>query len=1043
MRLATWNVRTLNYSPGNVRPERSTALVARELQRYNIDIAALTETRLPDSGTLTERGAGYTFYWQGKPSTEKRQSGVGFAIKSDIKLTEFPIGHSDRIMTLRLSIGKNRYLHIISAYAPTMQHAETTKNAFYQELSDILHTIRACDKTIIMGDFNARVGRDYSTWVSVLGKHGIGNANSNGNLLLSLCSEHKLRITNTQFQLPNKLKTTWRHARSGHWHLIDYIITKQSDAPDFLVTRVMRGADCWTDHRLLIARVKLHIKKPTRKNGSKVPKKYCVARLKEEETADTFRESVASQLPDIDDTNWDSLKKALLNSAETILGHIKHHHKDWFDDNDAEIRKLLDQRANTQIDKRRNINREIKNKLRQMKEKWWQQRAAETQLHADNGNTRGLFQSLKYIYGPKKNATVPVFSLDGKTLLTSTEDKKERWTEHFTQLLSETSTVSDSVINTLPQRPEETCLDEILTIQEVEKAISQIKDNKSAGPDGIPPELFTHGGQTVATHLHRIFVKIWIEEVIPADMRNANIITIFKKNDRHNVNNYRGISILAVVGKIMALVMLNRMRDPIAETVLPESQGGFRRNRGTTDMIFAVRQLMEKAREQHRNLYIAFVDFTKAFDSVNRNALWVIMKKMGCPPKFVAILKCLHRDMTVRILVDNELTSEIPYNNGVKQGCILAPTLFAIFAAAMFMHAFSDSPSGVSIRFRSNGSLFNLARLRSQSKCMTTLLHEFQYADDCALTADSEEALQDYIDSFADAASSFGLKINCKKTEVMALQNSAVRNPLSVNGTHLPNVHSFKYLGSTVTDDCRMDKELDCRIQCATTSFGRLWDRLWSSHDISNKTKISVYKAAITSALLFGAETWTLYQRHFVRLRRVQQRHLRAILRVPYTDRITNDQILDRAGVPDIEMIVRKMQLRWAGHVARMSDNRIPKQLLFGELTIGTRTVGRPLLRWKDSLKDTLKQSNISITHWQDTATDRSAWRRSIHDGLVLYDDSRRERNATKRARRHAARNATSSASQDAYMCRHCGRTSSSRIGILSHERACNKQKRT
>ena len=334
---------------------------------------------------------------------------------------------------------------------------------------------------------------------------------------------------------------------------------------------------------------------------------------------------------------------------------------------------------------------------------------------------------------------------------------------------------------------------------------------------------------------------------------------------------------------------------------------------------------------------------------------------MGCPPKFVAILKCLHRDMTVRILVDNELTSEIPYNNGVKQGCILAPTLFAIFAAAMFMHAFSDSPSGGSIRFRSNGSLFNLARLRSQSKCMTTLLHEFQNADDCALIADSEEALQDSIDSFADAASSFGLTINCKKTEVMALQNSAVRNPLSVNGTHLANVHSFKYHSSTVTDDCRLDKELDCRIQCATTSVGRLCDR-WSAHDISNRTKLSVYNAAITTAQLFGAETWTLCKIHFVRLRRVQQRHLRAILRVPYTDRITNDQILDRAGVPDIEMIVRKMQLRWAGHVARMSDDRIPKQLLFGELTIRTRTVCRPLLRWKDSLKDTLKQSNISTT---------------------------------------------------------------------------------
>ena len=196
----------------------------------------------------------------------------------------------------------------------------------------------------------------------------------------------------------------------------------------------------------------------------------------------------------------------------------------------------------------------------------------------------------------------------------------------------------------------------------------------------------------------------------------------------------------------------------------------------------------------------------------------------------------------------------------------------------------------------------------------------------------------------------------------MALQNSVVRNPLSVNGTHMASVHYFKYLGSTVTDDCRLDKELDCRIHCATTSFGRLWDRLWSSHDISNKTKISVHTAAITSALHFGAETWTLYQRHFVRMRRVQQRHILAILRVPYIDRGTNDQILDRAGVPDVEMVVRKMQLMWAGHVARMSDDRIPKQLLFGELTTGTITVGRPLLRWKDSLKDTLKQANISTT---------------------------------------------------------------------------------
>ena len=140
-------------------------------------------------------------------------------------------------------------------------------------------------------------------------------------------------------------------------------------------------------------------------------------------------------------------------------------------------------------------------------------------------------------------------------------------------------------------------------------------------------------------------------------------------------------------------------------------------------------------------------------------------------------------------------------------------------------------------------------------------------------------------------------------------------------------------------------------------------------------------------------------------------------------------------------MIVRHMQLWWAGHVARMSEYRIAKQLLFGELTTGARTVGRSLLRWNESLKYNLKHSNISTTQWQDIATDRSKWRRSVHGGLMLYDNTRIERNATKRARRHAARNATSTTSQDANMCRHCGRTYSSRIGILSLERACRKQR--
>ncbi len=130
-----------------------------------------------------------------------------------------------------------------------------------------------------------------------------------------------------------------------------------------------------------------------------------------------------------------------------------------------------------------------------------------------------------------------------------------------------------------------------------------MKCNKSAGPDGIPPEIFVHGRPIVPEHLHKIILRIWNDETISAELRDATIITIFKKNDRHNTSNYRGISLLAVAGKVFALLLPNRMCDTVAEAVLPETQCGFRRNRGTDDMIFALRQLMEKSREQNQHLY--------------------------------------------------------------------------------------------------------------------------------------------------------------------------------------------------------------------------------------------------------------------------------------------------------------------------------------------------------------------------------------------------------------------------------------------------------
>ncbi|XP_035699628.1 craniofacial development protein 2-like [Branchiostoma floridae] len=257
-REGTWNVRTLLDNTRADRPSRRTALVARELARYNIDIAALSETRLPGEGQLSELGGGYTFYWSGRSEKERREAGVGFAIKTDLvsKLASLPRGINDRLMTLKLPLGQNKNVTIISVYAPTMTNPQETKDKFYEELDHLISSIPIAEKVIILGDLNARVGTDHQTWNGILGHHGVGKCNSNGVLLLKM---HGLLITNTFYRLPMRKRTSWMHPRSKHWHLIDYVITRKRDRQDIKVTKAMCGAECWTDHRLIVAKVKLRI----------------------------------------------------------------------------------------------------------------------------------------------------------------------------------------------------------------------------------------------------------------------------------------------------------------------------------------------------------------------------------------------------------------------------------------------------------------------------------------------------------------------------------------------------------------------------------------------------------------------------------------------------------------------------------------------------------------------------------------------------------------------------------------------------------------
>ena len=485
-------------------------------------------------------------------------------------------------------------------------------------------------------------------------------------------------------------------------------------------------------------------------------------------------------------------------------------------------------------------------------------------------------------------------------------------------------------------------------------------------------------------------------------MKDSKIITLYKqKGDKGDCNNYRGILLLSVLGKVFARVILPRLQI-LADRIYPESQCGFRSGRSTTDMIFSVRQIQEKCREQNRPLHIAFVDLTKAFDMVSREGLFAILQRLGCPPKLLSLQKSLHENMSATVCFEGSTSEKFPICCGVKQGCVLAPTLFGIFFSTLLHHAFSSfsDNDSVYLHTRSDGKLFNLSRLRAKSKVRRIMVRELLFADDAALISHTSSGLDRLMSRLNASCTEFALIISIKKTVVMH-QSDVIDTPVSINGHVLDTIDAFSYLGSTISRNLSIDKEIDTRIGKAATVFNRLRTRAWQNKFLTNRTKARIYDCCVVSALLYGAETWTTYARHERKLNSFHMRCLRNILGIRWQDRITNASVLNQTNSSSMFNKLKTRRLRWLGHIRRMPDSRLPKDILYGAITDGTRRRGRPLLRFKDVAKRDLKGMGIPTENWEICADDRLKWRKLILSGGISCDNNWLAGLALKRDRSH------------------------------------------
>ena len=574
----------------------------------------------------------------------------------------------------------------------------------------------------------------------------------------------------------------------------------------------------------------------------------------------------------------------------------------------------------------------------------------------NKNNSKRAYQLVKDLTSEKQGRSSTIQDKSGKCL---TEEKEilSRWTEYCSELYNYES-CGDNTLLDCSQPPEED-LQPILH-EEVEIAVASLKKGKSAGVDNIPAELVQAGGETMIDVLTEICNRIWRTGEWPTPWTQSLIITLPKKGNLQLCQNYRTISLISHSSKIMLKVILNRLK-PQAEEIIAEEQARFRAGRSTTEQIFNLRILCEKYLQHQQNLYHVFIDFKKAFDRVWHAALWATMRKYNISANLVRTIEQLYDKATSAVQMNGSIGEWFRTTVGVRQGCLLSPTLFNIFLERIMSDALEEHDGKVSIGGR------NITNLR--------------FADDIDALAEEEQELEALVESLDKTCTRYKMEISAEKTKLMTNSANGIQREINVNGQKLGTVTSFKYLGAVVSDD-GSKPEILSRIAQATAALTKL-KPIWRDNNISLGSKVKLMRSLVISIFLYACESWTLTAELEKRTQAFEMRCYRRLLNISYKDHVTNEEVRRKiqAAIGEYDellTLVKKRKLRWFGHVSRSSG--LAKTILQGTVK-GKRKRGRQKKRWEDNIKEWTGMDFASSTR---AAENRSRWKGVVANSSVV-----------------------------------------------------------
>lgn len=959
-KIGQWNVRTLNQ-------EGKLAQVIKEMERYQIDILGVSETRWKGSGEITTIDKHCFLYSGLKGEDDIHEYGVGIILSARFRnaLIEWqPI--SERIITARVK-AQNQGVTVVQCYAPTDVSETEHKEQFYSLLDKTITKINKNDAIILMGDFNAQVGSENEDLEHVIGKHGIGTQSENGELLIELCGNHNLKIGGTLFEHKKCHKVTWISPDQKSENQIDHICISNKWRNALIDVRNKRGADADTDHHLLMAKMRFEFTKHKQNCENIKRRTYDVEKARNPEIRNAFTERVRQKAGETKQTMtieeiWQKCKSAFNEAGNETFCISRKSRAEWISHDTwekiKERRKCKERKlqANDEETKTQaqlaytRQSKEVKRSIKRDRQIYMEELAEKAQTAAHKGNSKELYSIIRKLAGRTNRATNAPIKGKHEEILSTVEQQLQRWREHFQEVMN---MESDGI-----QLPEEIIGQELEintdppTKEELMKAIQQMKSGKSPGSDQLTADLLKIDVTLAADILHPLMEKIWIEETLPQDWKEGTVVKVPKKGDLQQCKNWRGISLLSVPSKIFYRIILNRIERTL-DTGLRKEQSGFRAGHSCTDHINTIRILIDQSLEYQAPLQLLFIDYERAFDSINREYIWAVLKNRGLPSKIIKLIRAGYEGYKCRVLHKGKLSTPFEAATGVRQGCILSPLLFLIVMDNVLINALKDKKWGI------NWSL-------------TGTLQDLEYADDVCLISKTTQQMQAKLNSLQEESQKAGLKINKEKTKVLNT-NLTIANDLRIAGDPIEVVREFVYLGSIVSGEGGSLVDVQHRINKARASFSTMRS-VWRARNISELTKLKIFNATVKPVLLYGSETWCVTNKIKTKLQSFVNRCLRHILRIWWPEIISNAELWARTGQEDINNEIKKRKYNWLGHTLRKAREE-PCRAVLEWNPQGKRRPGRPRTTWRRTVAEECRKSFAQL---KPIADDRQQWKEFV-----------------------------------------------------------------